>query len=105
MPDEPKIAVANNPGEHRFEISLDGEQAGFVRYRSRPGLLDLVHTEIDDRFDEQGLGGRLVAQTLDDARAQDLAVLPSCPFVRSYIQRHPEYLDLVPEDRRAQFGL
>jgi predicted GNAT family acetyltransferase len=53
----------------------------------------------------RGVGGTLVAGALDDARARDLAVLPFCPFVNSYIDRHPELVPLVPEEYRAQFGL
>ena len=53
----------------------------------------------------RGLAGRLVAETLDDARRRGLGVLPHCPFVRSYIDTHlAQYLDLVPPDRRAEFG-
>lgn len=99
------IAVADNPEENRYEISVDDELAGFVQYRTKPGLIALIHTEIDDRFEGQGLGGRLVAYALDDARARSLAVLPFCPFANAYIQRHPEYVDLVPEDRRQAFDL
>jgi predicted GNAT family acetyltransferase len=102
---EPRIAIADNPERERFEICLDGELAGFTQYRLRPGLIAFVHTEIDDRFEGQGLGGRLIAFALDDVRGRDLAVLPFCPFVSAYIQRHPEYVELVPEAHRLQFDL
>jgi len=99
------IATANDEAQQRYEISVDGELAGFVQYRAKPGLIALIHTEVDDRFEGQGLGGRLIAHALDDARARGLAVLPFCPFANAYIQRHPEYVDLVPEDRRQAFDL
>lgn len=102
---EPRIEIADEPEAERYEISVDGEPAGFTRYRTRPRGLAFVHTEIDDRFEGRGLGGRLISFALDDARSRGLAVLPFCPFVRGYIQRHREYADLVPEDQRAQFGL
>jgi predicted GNAT family acetyltransferase len=86
-------------------ISVDGEPAGFAQYRDRGELIAFVHTEIDDRFEGQGLGGRLISHALDDARARELAVLPFCPFVNAYIERHPEYVELVPADLRTQFGL
>jgi len=106
MPEKPSdIEITNQPEAERYSISVDGEPAGFTQYRERPGGLAFVHTEIDDRFEGQGLGGRLVSFALDDARARGLAVLPFCPFVRSYIQRHREYADLVPEDQRPRFGL
>jgi predicted GNAT family acetyltransferase len=97
--------VRDNPEEHRFEITSDGELAGFVVYRRRPTLIAFIHPEIDERFEGQGLGSELAAAALDSARADGLAVLPFCPFINSYIKRHPEYLDLVPEERREAFDL
>lgn len=105
MSAKPDIAVTDATEEERYEIRVDGELAGFAQYRRRPGAVSLTHTEIDDRFEGRGLGGKLVAFALDDLRAQGLGVLPFCPFVKSCIQRHPEYLDLVPEGRRAEFEL
>ena len=89
----------------RFEIRVDGEVAGFTEYRRRPGLIAFIHTLIDPRFEGQGLGSELVRTALSQARSEGLSVLPFCPFVRSYIGRHSEYLDLVPEDARAEFEL
>lgn len=105
MSPDPAIAVADNAAENRYEVSIDGELAGFLQYRAKPGLIALIHTEVDDRFEGRGLGGRLAAFALDDARARDLAVLPFCPFVNSYVQRHREYVELVPADRREAFEL
>jgi uncharacterized protein len=98
-------SVRNNPEQSRYEIAVEGELAGFAQYRERPRLLALTHTEIDERFEGRGLGGELISFALDDARERGLAVLPFCPFVNAYIQRHPEYVELVPEDYREQFDL
>jgi predicted GNAT family acetyltransferase len=97
--------VTDNPDEERYEVTEDGTLAGFVQYRSRPGLLALIHTEIDPRFEGRGLGSTLAQGVLDDAAARHLQVLPFCPFVNAYIARHPEYVSLVPADHREQFGL
>lgn len=102
---EPRIEVRDDREAGRFTIAVDGEPAGFAEYRDRGNAISFVHTEIDDRFEGRGLGGRLVSAALDDVRSRGLAALPFCPFVRAYIARHPEYLDLVPEAQRAQFGL
>jgi uncharacterized protein len=102
---EPRIAIADNSDEQRYAIKVGDELAGFTQYRLRPRLIAFIHTEIDDRFEGQGLGSQLIAFALDDARARKLAVLPFCPFVNGYIQRHREYVDLVPETNRAQFDL
>lgn len=70
--------VVDNPEEQRFEVLLGDEVAGFVQYRARPGLIALIHTEVDDRFEGQGLASKLIAFALDDARAGPggAAVLP-----------------------------
>lgn len=102
---QPAIEVSDDREAERYVIAVGGEPAGFVQYRDRGRALALIHTEIDDRFEGQGLGGRLVSAALDDLRSRGLAVLPFCPFVRGYIARHHEYLDLVPETQRSQFGL
>ena len=99
------IAVSDAPERERYEILVDGELAGFATYKARPDQIAFKHTEVDDRFEGQGLAGRLIAFALDDARGRGLAVLPFCPFVKGYIQRHREYADLVPEGRRAEFEL
>jgi uncharacterized protein len=98
--------VADDAERERYAITTDaGELAGFTQYRRRPELIAFVHTEIDPRFEGQGLASELIRAALDDAREQGLAVLPFCPFVDAYIKKHTEYAELVPEDYRAQFGL
>ncbi|MHA6782381.1 GNAT family N-acetyltransferase [Pseudonocardia saturnea] len=97
--------VLDVPERSRFEIRSGGELAGFARYRSDPGGITFVHTEIADGFAGQGLGGILVRAALDAARSRGLAVHPVCPFVRSWIAKHPEYADLVPADEHTRYGL
>ena len=99
------ICVVDVPERSRFDVLVDGEIAGFTEYRRRPGLIAFIHTLIDPRFEGQGLGSQLVRTALSEARSDRLSVLPFCPFVRSYIAAHTEYLDLVPEGMRAQFEL
>jgi uncharacterized protein len=100
------IRVLDLPEHFRFEIRVDGELAGFTEYRRRPGLIAFTHTLIDPRFEGQGLASQLVRTALSEARSEELAVLPFCPFVRRYIAQHSEeYLDLVPSDLRAAFEL
>ena len=99
------IAIADAPERERYEIYANGELAGFTEYKTRPGIIAFIHTEVDEGFRGRGLGDRLIAYALDDARKRGLAVLPFCPFVRSFIQSHPDYLDLVPESQREAFEL
>ena len=93
------------PDRSRFEIRVEGEVAGFTEYRRRPQLIAFVHTLIDPRFEGQGHASELVRRALWEARSDGLSVLPFCPFVRAYIARHTEYLELVPEDMRIKFDL
>jgi predicted GNAT family acetyltransferase len=103
--EEPHIVISDAPERKRFIATADGEPAGFIVYRLRPGLLALIHTEVEERFEGHGIGGRLARFALDQARAEGLAVLPFCPFVNDWMKRHPEYTDLVPPGYRANFDL
>ncbi|HWI95680.1 MAG TPA: GNAT family N-acetyltransferase [Solirubrobacterales bacterium] len=100
-----RIEIADDADKKRYEIHSGGELAGFATYRLKAGLIELVHTEIDEEFEGHGLGGRLIAFALNDARERGLAVLPFCPFVNDYIQRHRQFVELIPEERRAEFEL
>jgi uncharacterized protein len=89
------VRVTDNPEEQRYELWLGTTRAGFIQYRTEPGTIVLVHTEVEPAFEGQGLGARLVAGTLDDLRARGLTLVASCPFVRAYLRHHREYADLV----------
>lgn len=89
------VTVTDAPERSRFEITVDGVPAGFAVYELTPGRITFVHTEIDDAYAGQGLGGRLARAALDDARARGLAVRPKCPFIKGWIAKHPDYADLV----------
>jgi predicted GNAT family acetyltransferase len=100
------ITTSDAAERERYEAQADGGTlAGFLQYRRRPTLIALVHTEVQPAFEGQGVGGALARFALEDARASGTAVLPFCPFVNAYIERHPEYADLVPDGLREQFGL
>ena len=87
--------VVDVPQRHRFEIRVDGRRAGLAAYRLAPGRMTFTHTEIDDAYAGQGLGGTLVRHALDTVRERGLAALPDCPFVRGWIGKHEDYADLV----------
>lgn len=83
--------VTKNEAESRYEVHVDGALAGFLEYRTVDGVLALVHTEVDEAYAGQGLGGQLAKYALDDAMAGDVKISPLCPFVAKYIDKHPEY--------------
>ena len=89
------IQVRDVPENSRWEASEDGELAGAAVYRLRPGRIVFTHTVVDPAFEGRGVGSALVRTALDDARAQGLRVTPLCPFVRRWIDGHPDYADLV----------
>ena len=89
------LRISDNPAAPRYEAFVESTLAGFTDYHLQPGLITLMYTEIDPAFEGQGVGSRFAAAVLDDIRGRSLRVLPMCPFVRAFIQRHPEYADLV----------
>jgi uncharacterized protein len=89
------IDITDNAAEHRYEARIDGELAGHADYRDAPGRRIFVHTEVDDAYEGHGVGGALASWALDDVRRAGLTVVPRCPFIAAYIERHPEYADLV----------
>ena len=87
--------VVHVPEKSRYELRLDGKLVGLAAYRRRDGRIVLTHTEVDPSCEGRGFGSRLVAAALDDAAGEGLQVAPLCPFVASYIKKHPEYEKLV----------
>ncbi|HTU86924.1 MAG TPA: GNAT family N-acetyltransferase [Solirubrobacteraceae bacterium] len=99
------INVVNRPELGRYQLCLNGELAGYSAYEIHGAHVAFMHTQIEDGFAGHGLGDELVAHALDEVRAQGGSVLPYCPFVRSFVARHPKYQDLVPPSKRAAFEL
>lgn len=89
------IEVRDNPEESRYEAWTDGELAGFAEYRTRAGAVVFTHTEVADRFEGRGIGSALARGALDDVRGSGREVVPLCPFIKGWIEKHPDYQDLV----------
>ena len=98
-------SIHDNAEETRFEITVDGELAGYVDYTREGDEYALPHTRVFSQFEGRGIGGQLITGALTEIASRGGSVLPFCPFVPKVIRDHPEFLDLVPEDRRAGFGL
>ncbi|HET7327952.1 MAG TPA: GNAT family N-acetyltransferase [Nocardioidaceae bacterium] len=98
-------SLRDNSDRHRFEITRGDEIGGWVDYEQSDEAITLVHTEVDPAFEGEGLGSKLARGALDEARSRRLPVLPVCSFIAGYIQRHDEYVDLVPSTRRTEFGV
>jgi predicted GNAT family acetyltransferase len=101
MPDTtPSIAVDDDRAQHRLVVRRDGATA-FLDYRLEPGRLILVHTEVPEQFEGQGVGSALVRHAVDRARAEGLTVAPWCPFARGWLRRHPEVAETVAIDWKS----
>ena len=99
------VVVRDNPAQHRFEIVVGAKVAGIAQYRPEGDDLVFTHTKVDDAYEGQGLGSTLVAAALAELRDRGVGVIPECPFVRTYLQRHKELQSVVPEAERERFGL
>ena len=95
MSDAPDVTITDNPERKRFEARVGDQVAGFVAYRIDDYTITFEHTEVDDAYEGQGIGSRLARGALDGARALQRKVVAECPFIKSYIERHDEYQDLV----------
>lgn len=89
------VAIVDHAERRRYELDVGGEPVGILSYRTDGRVIDHRHTEIKPSFGGRGLGSALVRFALDDARMRGLSVRPSCPFVAAFIDRHPQYRDLL----------
>ncbi|PWN02179.1 GNAT family N-acetyltransferase [Nocardioides silvaticus] len=88
--------VTNNAEQNRFEIhTADGRLAGFAEYVERDGVREFTHTVVDDEFEGQGIGSGLARAALDQTRADGLKVVATCPFIKGWIDKHPDHQDLL----------
>lgn len=97
--------IRKNTEESCYEILVDGAVVGFAEYEVDGDTVTAPHTEVDPGHGGKGYAGKIVEQLLADAKSAGQDVLPVCPYVASYIGKHPEYLELVPEEQRARFRL
>jgi uncharacterized protein len=94
MPPENQDTVRHNPGAHRYEIEVEGQLA-VAEYVIENGRMVFTHTFVPPELRGRGLAEKLVRRALDDARAQQTAVVPACSYVEVFIRRHPEYQALL----------
>jgi predicted GNAT family acetyltransferase len=87
--------VSVNADLSRYEIRVDGELAGFTQFMLGHGVAVFPHTEVDEKFEGQGLAKTLIGAALDDMRAKGVKVIAQCPFVKAFIAKHADYQDLL----------
>lgn len=89
------LEVIHNAEDQRYEGWLDGVRVGLADARVRGDIVVMSHTEVDSAYGGRGFAAEIVAFALDDIRAQGRRVKPVCPYVARYIERHPDYQDLL----------
>ena len=82
-------SIVDNPAQHRFEATLNGDTA-FLLYGRTHDALTLIHTEVPPAFRGRRMGDALVQAALKDARSSGRRVVAVCPFVKAYLQKHPQ---------------
>lgn len=87
--------VIDNTAAGRFDLAMAGGTA-FIAYRRSGATLLLEHAEVPVALGGRGLGTRLVRETLGLIRSRGERMVPVCSFIRSFVDRHPEYADLCP---------
>lgn len=89
------ITVRKNPETGRYEGYLGDEQVGFADYREgADGVVTMPHTVVPEQFGGRGYASAIVRFALDDIRDAGRRVNPTCPYVASWIDKHPDYADL-----------
>jgi hypothetical protein len=92
---DPEVLVVDNPVARQYEAYVGDERVGIALYEIRPDLVVFTHMEVDPPWEGIGVGAKLAAGALDDARAKGLRVVPRCRFIASFIRSHPGYADLL----------
>jgi hypothetical protein len=88
--------VVNSREECRYELAVEGHIAA-THYEIADGVITFVHTEVPPELGGKGIGSRLIKGALDQVRTDGLKVIAKCPFVKAYIDKHPDYADLLRE--------
>ena len=89
------VTVTDAPDASRYEARIGDDVAGFAQYRRSEGRIVFTHTVVDPAYEGRGVGSSLARDALDDARRRHLSVVPQCSFIRGWIDKHPDYADLV----------
>jgi uncharacterized protein len=89
------VTVIDNTMESRYEARIDGVLVGVSQYELTTDTIVFIHTVVRQEYEGRGVGGAIARFALDDARARGLQVRPLCPYIRGWLDRHPEYGDLI----------
>jgi predicted GNAT family acetyltransferase len=90
--------IRNNEQKSRYETTVDGHTAFAAYELDGPRRIVFTHTDVPEALGGRGIAGAIAKYALDDARARNLTVVANCPFVAGYLEKHPEYEDLLAQN-------
>ncbi len=99
------ILIENNTEKSQYEAKQNGKVIAFAEYRKVGQSLMFTHTEVSEELEGQGIGTQLIRFALEDTRNKSMTAIPMCPFVKVFIQRHKEFVDIVHPAHRQVFGM
>lgn len=91
-----EVEVRDNPAKHRFETTVEGHKA-FIDYKLRPGVMTVLHTEVPQELQGQGIAGIMTRYALKHIADNNLQLVPICPYMRAFLKKHPEYQYLIKD--------
>lgn len=94
------VQVRRNEGEEQFEAMVGGDKA-VLTYAEQNGKLYVLHTEVPEAMEGQGIGSALVRAAMEYARGRKVKVVPFCPFARAWLHRHHDYDGMVEHEARG----
>ena len=89
-----ELEVKDNPASHRFEAVVEGKTA-FIDYKLKDDEMKVLHTEVPKELEGRGIAGTMTRQVLEYIDTHHLQLIPLCPYMKSYLKKHPEYEHLV----------
>jgi uncharacterized protein len=103
--DTANIKVENNTEKQQYEAKVDGKVVAFAEYRPVGQSIMFTHTEVNEDLEGKGVGSQLIRYALEDTKAKGMTAIPMCPFVKIFIQRHKDFIDVVHPSHRKVFGM
>ena len=87
--------LTDNKDKKQYEFHIEGFTPKIEYIKNNNGEIYLTHTEVPDQLGGRGIGSELVKQVLENIEKQGLRLVPLCPFVAGYIQKHPDWKRIV----------
>jgi uncharacterized protein len=103
--DTANITVEDNTEKQQYEAKVDGKVVAFAEYRPIGQSIMFTHTEVNEDLEGKGVGSQLIRYALEDTKAKNMTAIPMCPFVKIFIQRHKDFIDVVHPSHRKVFGM